>query len=210
MTPEEIIASNHRLGPSVHLPWTGAVAKGRPITVMKGGRRVDLQTLLWVATARRPVPAGYTVRPNCGRMLCVRPRHLRADAPRRTGFTPLVPDWRDRGKVPDLRPTDSTCAHGHDLLDLSILAQYPDGKRRCRVCQREADATRAAATGQPRRHVRDSHGLYSLCLRGHPLTGDNVMVERNGFRRCATCHRVKEERKSAERKLARAQASGAA
>jgi hypothetical protein len=205
MTPEEIVASNTRLAPSVHVLWNGALAKGRPIATVKG-RRADLGTLLWVMVARRPVPTGYIVRPSCGRMLCVRPNHLRARPPPRAGFVPLASDWRDRGKVPDLRPPDSTCARGHDLLDLSILAQYPDGKRRCRACQREDDAARAAAAGQPRRHTRDQAGRYSVCLRGHELVGDNVMTERNGFRRCVTCHQLKEERKSAKRKLARAQA----
>jgi len=137
LTAEEIVAlANYRLpAPATHLPWTGPVLRGRPVTVLKG-RRVDVQTVVWVIAARRPVPPLYTVRSTCGTPRCVRAEHLRAEAPARTGYTPLTWLGEPAEYVPDERPPDSTCARaGHDLLDLANLV-WREGRRRCRACIR--------------------------------------------------------------------------
>lgn len=207
MTPEQIIASNSRLGPLVHLPWTATVVRGRPTTVVKG-RTVDLQTLLWVMIARRPVPPAYIVRPTCGQPRCVRIEHLRAEAPARTGYTRLTELGTPAEFVPDERPPGTTCSRGHDLLDLSLLTWSRD-QRRCRACTREWAAATAARAGRPRQHLQGADGRYLRCRRGHPLDGDNVIVERSGLRRCRACYRLKEQRKRDKRRQARAEADQA-
>lgn len=209
MTPEQIVATNSRLGALVHLPWTGTVVRGRPTTVVKG-RTVDLQTLLWVMTARRPVPSTYTVRPSCGRPLCCRPNHLRAEPPPRPGYHVAARVGLPEEVVPDLRPPGSTCPRGHDLLDMDVMTWHRD-KPRCRACTREWAAATAARAGRPRQHRQAPDGRYLRCRRGHPLDGDNVMVEKNGIRRCRICYRAKEQRKrDKQRQQAGARESGAA
>jgi len=204
LTPEQIVASNRRLGALVHLPWTGTVVRGRPTTVVQG-RTVDLQTLLWVMIARRPVPSMHTVRTSCGRPLCCRPNHLRAEPPPRTGYTRLTELGEPAEFVPDERPPGSTCARDHDLLDLSVLTWSRD-QRRCRACTREWAAATAARAGKPRQHRQGADGRYLRCRRGHPLDGENVIVERSGIRRCKACYRLKEQRKRDKREQARTQA----
>lgn len=150
MTRDDLLAlATRRLpAPSTHLPWTGDVLRGRPVTVV-AGRPVDVATLVWVIVARRHVPATYTVRPTCGQPRCVRAEHLRAEPPARTGYTRLTWLGEPEEVIPDLRPSGSTCARaGHDLLDLANLV-WRDGRRRCRACirierrsQREQDRAR--------------------------------------------------------------------
>lgn len=202
MTPEQIVAlANHRLAaPSAHVLWPGPVLRGRPVTVLKG-RQTDVQTLLWVAIARRTVPAGYSVQSTCGQPRCVRPGHLRASAPPRPGYTALTWSGQRAEFIPDERPPDSTCVRGHDLLDLSVLTWSRD-QRRCRACTREWAAATAARAGKPRQRRQGADGRYLRCRRGHPLDSENVIVERSGIRRCRACYRLKEQRKRDKREAA--------
>lgn len=206
-TPEELLASDARLGPSVHLLWEGPVVRGRPVTFVRG-RAADLQTALWTAVVRRSPPAGFIVRPTCGRALCVRGRHLRAEPPARAGYIVAPRLGIPEEVFPDLRPPGSTCARGHDLLDLAVLAWHR-GKPRCRACTREWDAATAARAGRPRQYRQGADGRYLRCRRGHPLDGDNVMVEKTGIRRCRTCYLDKERRKRDKQREARTQAEPA-
>lgn len=210
MTRDDLLdlATRRLPAPSTHLPWTGDVLRGRPVTVVQG-RTIDLATTIWVYVARRPVPSTYTVRSTCGTPRCVRANHLRADAPPRTGYQPL--NWLGEAVefAPDLRPPGTTCTRGHDLLDLGNVHWYRD-KPRCRACQREDAAAASARAGKPRQHLKDNGGRYTRCRRGHLLAGENVVVEPgSGFRRCKTCYRLKEQRKRDKRQQARTQAEPA-
>ncbi len=205
LTPEDIVAlANRRIAaPSAHVLWPGPVLRGRPVTVLKG-RPLDLQTIVWVIAARRPVPPLHIVKSTCGTARCVRAEHLRAGAPARTGYTRLTELGELAEFVPDERPPGTTCSRGHDLLDMSVLTWSRD-QRRCRACTREWAAATAARAGKPRQHRQGADGRYLRCRRGHQLDGDNVLIERSGLRRCKACYRLKEQRKRDKREQARAE-----
>lgn len=56
-------------------------------------------------------------------------------------------------------------------------------KRLCAKCHCEHDIYKKGRKGE-------KHLLRSVCLRGHPLSGQNLSVYRNGKRACKACSRL--------------------
>lgn len=54
------------------------------------------------------------------------------------------------------------------------------------------------------RHKHHVTPLKSHCLRGHPLSGDNLYIRRNGARNCRACHRLFSTIRSARLRAMRA------
>jgi hypothetical protein len=41
----------------------------------------------------------------------------------------------------------------------------------------------------------------AICKHGHPLSGDNLYLKKNGCRECRTCNRLRDQKKNLARKL---------
>lgn len=169
--------------------WWGDDLRGQPV-VPVAGRLVPVRVLVWTQSLRRRVPTGFTVETTCRRPGCVAVKHMCLWPVRRI-------ETRAHGEdVP------VTCKRGHDLTDPAV-ARWSGGRRRCRVCALERDrAKRAETTWTHPDHVRGPDGRYPVCRRGHPLSGDNVVVESTGWRRCWTCLREREIRGVTQRQTA--------
>jgi len=52
----------------------------------------------------------------------------------------------------------------------------------------------AVTRAENQRRIPGSRGAMNTCLDGHPLSGDNVFVRRDGRRRCRSCKRAEQAR----------------
>jgi hypothetical protein len=98
--------------------------------------------------------------------------------------------------------TRTHCIRGHPL-EGENLAIDRKGRRVCRACKAQAQRARRVEVrrtgpGIPRPWARKSH-----CLRGHPLSGDNLRIDPTGARRCRACAALRTRRARAARKVAR-------
>lgn len=83
------------------------------------------------------------------------------------------------------------CPHGHPYSGENLIVNER-GHRKCRACitarQRASyHRDKPATTGIP-------HGERTHCPNGHPYEGENLILERNGARRCRTCRRARTRR----------------
>lgn len=164
--------------------WRGAT-NGRYSTVGWGGHQQ------WVYGHRlvyemlvRPIPAGLVIDHLCRNPLCVNPAHLEA-------VTQAENIRRGKGDV---------CPHGHPRTPENIY--WYRGKRLCRACRirhqlEHAERTRPGKRSFPRGD--DGRADRSVCIRGHPLEGDNLGID-DGRRYCRTCKRAGARRRYARRK----------
>jgi hypothetical protein len=177
---------------ATHTTWSGPTQAGRPVALIRG-RLVDVMSLLWVAYARRPLPSLHVVRPTCRRQTCVRLEHLAAFPP-----TNPPPGW--------IAPPFWGCVHGHSYLELRHLTFEKDRYPTCRTCRLQYRAARITARGltAEQHRVDPVTGWFTHCSAGHPMEGANVVVEKDGTRRCRTCRCARARERRARRKAAAA------
>lgn len=145
-----------------------------------------------------PVPEGLVLDHfTCDNRPCANFAHLKP-------VTPL--ENRLRGNDPAMLNARKThCKNGHPLAG-DNLAVYA-GSRVCRTCSRENDRRRLAikrrAEGRPlARHLR------THCIRGHPFSGDNLLLTPAGVRGCRECRREHDRKRTPRQKKKPPEESG--
>lgn len=146
------------------------------------------------------IPAGLDVCHACDNKPCCNPDHLWAGDQRANSLDVVLKGQHTLAKR-------THCRYGHSYAEHG--ARYANKKtwRECKACGRARARIRAGwpielayslpvtphgfqpAKGKfPRRYgkrVRKEN-----CLRGHPLSGENLYMTPTGSRRCRACHRV--------------------
>lgn len=125
-----------------------------------------------------PIPEGLVLDHLCRVKVCVNPAHLEAVTDRVNIYRAIV------------MPTH--CPHGHRYTD----RRNGRGERVCVECIRIKNA---AYTAKERERLgRQRHNRHRThCLRGHPLDGPDVRIDRNGRRQCRACERARYHEKQA-------------
>lgn len=132
------------------------------------------------------IPDGLDLDHICLNHMCVNPDHLE----------PVTRSENSRRKWALL--SKGSCPRSHPWSDGDWWIGR-DGRRYCRTCHREAARARFApkAVPYPRR---------TACKRGHPLSGENVIVDipryrrKAGARKCRTCEQERQRRYREARK----------
>jgi hypothetical protein len=119
----------------------------------------------------------------CRNPRCVRPEHLELVSKKINNLRGTSPAAMNKRKA--------TCPAGHELTDGNLL-EKEKGYRSCRKCHRERE--KKYYKKQASKNVRrDANGIQSHCKRGHPLSGENIRVAPQGFRRCKACVKITDE-----------------
>lgn len=100
--------------------WTASVGNDYGVFSVEG-RLVQAHRWAW-SSENGPVPDGLVLDHLCNVSLCVRPSHLEPVTPREN---------EDRR-----RARKTACVHGHPYTPENVRIR-PDGRRRCRACERE-------------------------------------------------------------------------
>lgn len=99
------------------------------------------------------------------------------------------------------RATD--CPQGHPYDEENTIVTV-DGGRICRTCKndwmRANRPSRATTPGALRPDV--SNAAKTHCKWGHPLSGNNLYIDRNGFRCCRQCNGDRTNRSNAKKRAA--------
>ena len=159
----ERLARRVRLDPSGCWTWTGYVAKrdGYARTSYEGrqttAHRAFYQSLVG------PIPSGMvldhtchdpkvcTPGPSCPHRRCVNPAHLDLVTPAENNRRGGGPTARN-GRV-------TVCPQGHEYSPENT-ARTPQGRRRCRQCERDRESRRKAQRAEYRQRTRERHRLY--------------------------------------------------
>lgn len=108
-----------------------------------------------------PIPPGLTIDHLCRVRACVNPKHMEP--------VTLAENIS--------RATRYVCRHGHEFTPENTYVR-PNGYRMCRVCIAFRQARRRKGPRPKQTH----------CLRGHPLSGENLAPRnREGGTRCRVC-----------------------
>lgn len=111
--------------------WTGSTFAGKEYGQIKHeGKNWRVHRLAYELLVG-PIPSGLVVDHLCRQPRCFRPDHLEA-------VTSVVNTHRGEGPSA-INARRATCSHGH-LLAGENLYLTPDGRRKCRVCLRNANA----------------------------------------------------------------------
>ncbi len=131
---------------------------------------------------RGDIPDGYHLDhlPFCRNHSCVNPDHLEPVPPRENNHRGLIFRTYDAGT--------SHCSEGHELVDANVRIGLT-GRLHCQVCR----ATRKEERKQKRReeHPPTPRGAHwaakTHCPHGHEYSGSNLIVGKDGRRRCRAC-----------------------
>lgn len=174
-------------GPDACWPWTSATQPNGYGYFMCDGDRYAHRLAYTLAVG--PIPAGLQIDHLCRNRGCVNPAHLEPVTPRENVIRGVGPSARNAKKT--------HCQNGHEFTEENT---YRDkrGHRLCRICQnslnranqqryKERHHAERAAQGRP----VIPNGTKTHCLKGHPLSGDNLHPTflRRGQRQCWTCFR---------------------
>lgn len=174
---------------SACLLWAKPYGNGYGYLCLRGQRvlahRVSFQL------ANGPIPDGKVIDHLCGNTRCVHPDHLDAVDQRENvhrGYARSVSVARRNDKT--------HCKHGHEFTPENTYTR-PDGKRSCRQCQRDREATKRAQRPKKQR------ALKTHCKRGHEFTPENTYAydTPNGKKRnCRKCLRLATARYQSKRR----------
>jgi hypothetical protein len=170
-------AEGNRRNVSAHR-YAYELATGIPLTA-KRGEPGHLQVDHECHNRSASCPGG----PTCMHRRCVNPAHLRA-VPARVNIM--------AGKTPAARNAAAThCKRGHAFTsDNTYMTKR--GQRQCRRCQIDQSVERNRRLAQARGPIPHYRTLKTHCTRGHPYSGDNLVVDAKGHRGCRECQRLKD------------------
>jgi hypothetical protein len=122
------------------------------------------------------IPEGLDILHKCDVPPCCNPNHLIAGTPKENAED-------SRAKNRHYTSSKTHCVHGHEFA-VHAYVRASDGRRICRLCERERHRRRYLGTP-----LRPTNAGKSHCIRGHELAGDNLYIKPNGERQCRTCRR---------------------
>jgi hypothetical protein len=134
-----------------------------------------------------PIPDGMHIHHICGHRACVNPRHLDLVSPEEhtVNLTPGCIAYENSRKT--------ECSNGHEYTPENTL-YTKTGHRHCRECNRQACESRYRKFREANPVPEQTH-----CLRGHPLSGDNIRLRQlpsgGVARRCLACAREQYSKK---------------
>lgn len=126
-----------------------------------------------------PVPPGLELDHLCRNQLCVNPLHLEPVTKKVNVLRGMSPQAINARKT--------QCVHGH-LFDAQNTIHRRVG-RQCRECKRASALRRSHRLSDIRRALPKNPDArkWVCCTRGHPMSGDNLFVDRSGKRYCLVC-----------------------
>lgn len=116
------------------LLWTGAAWPTGYGKFSIRGRLCRAHRVSW-EIAHGPIPDGLLVRHDCDTPSCVNPDHLRLGTDAENSRD-KVSRGRNRNPIADRERTATHCINGHEF-NAANTSITRDGKRNCRVCDRE-------------------------------------------------------------------------
>ena len=90
------------------------------------------------------------------------------------------------------------CHKGHEFTAESTKIDCR-GKRRCRICSREWERQHRPPRVRREAPLEEYRRGGGMCPYGHPYIGPNLYIEPTGIRRCRTCRRAVDKRRSKQR-----------
>lgn len=120
------------------------------------------------------IPDGLQIDHLCRNRKCVNPDHLEAV----TASTNTL-----RGDRPKIQKAKTHCPKGHEFSEENTY-RYPDGRRSCIICRKQARTENAK---KPNR-VKMSDRTH--CPRGHEYTNENTYYNTKNQRVCRECRRI--------------------
>ncbi len=139
--------------------WTAHRNRGHYGVFSLNGRNIIASRASYLLFVGSISP-GYEVHHTCHNPGCINPKHLEA--------LPSALNAHLHSTPAHLFPSHCPNGHRYDLL----TRRFGRGYRICRLCYPD---TRAF--------------LKPDCPHGHPYIGDNLYLDRRGFRHCRTCDR---------------------
>lgn len=90
--------------------------------------------------------------------------------------------------------------YSHTQAHIYLNGHAPEGLEWDHLCRVKHCVNPAHLQAVPHKVniQRGKRGEHRYCHRGHPLSGDNLRIEKHGYRRCIACERERYERRREE------------
>lgn len=157
--------------------WTGGLCPaGYGVFCMTssqsmGAHRASFE--LFVGT----IPPKHDVHHICKNRICCNPNHLHA---------------LDRRSHSLAHSSERTaCDNGHPYVDGSFAMVMSRGYlvKQCKICRRIQQVAKLAKYRETTPRKPHASTVKTHCPKGHPLSGDNLIINSKGARVCKTCQR---------------------